>query len=231
LNRKSTDVDQRQALVLGDGPRIPPVEMDALTDDMSKILARMVEVNSTLQSRERGALTDLLADHAQGAVGADMQAQVANLPEVVRTMVRHAELFAHHLDVGLYLLRQGAVSARDRELAILRIGWLCQAPYEWGEHVMVAKRLGFSSEEIERITVGSQAPGWSEHEQAILSATEELHSDAMISDMTWAMLSKSLDEKQLIELPIIIGQYQTLAYYQNSLRLRLHAGNLGLKAR
>ena len=53
----------------------------------------------------------------------------------------------------------------------------------------------------------------------------------MISDATWATLSKNLNEKQLIELPIIIGQYQTVAYYQNSLSLRLHAGNLGLKAR
>jgi hypothetical protein len=37
----------------------------------------------------------------------------------------------------------------------------------------------------------------------------------------------------MIELPIVIGQYQAVAYYQNSLRLRLrlHDGNLGLKAR
>jgi len=54
---------------------------------------------------------------------------------------------------------------------------------------------------------------------------------AMISDATWLTLTRRLDERQLIELPIIVGQYQTVAYYQNSLRLRLHTGNLGLKAR
>ena len=59
----------------------------------------------------------------------------------------------------------------------------------------------------------------------------ELHGDSMISDATWSALAKRLDERQLIELPIIVGQYQTVAYYQNSLRLRLHTGNLGLKAR
>jgi hypothetical protein len=52
-----------------------------------------------------------------------------------------------------------------------------------------------------------------------------------ISDATWGMLARRLDERQLIELPIVVGQYQTVAYYQNSLRLRLHTGNLGLKAR
>jgi hypothetical protein len=53
----------------------------------------------------------------------------------------------------------------------------------------------------------------------------------MISDATWRTLAKRLDERQLIELPIVVGQYQTVAYYQNSLRLRLHTGNLGLMAR
>jgi alkylhydroperoxidase family enzyme len=231
MDKKPSDVEQREKLILGEGPRIPPVEMDGLTDDLSNIISRMIQVNSTLGSRERGALTDLMSDHAGGTARDKVLAQVANLPEVVRTMVRHPELFVRHLDVGLYLLSQGALTARDRELAVLRIGWLCQAPYEWGEHVLVAKKLGISSEDIERIIAGSQAPGWSEREQAILRATEELHEDAMISDATWATLARNFDEKQLIELPIVVGQYQTLAYYQNSLRLRLHDGNLGLKAR
>jgi alkylhydroperoxidase family enzyme len=219
--------EQREALVLGDGPRIQPLEVDELGEDLLKIVTRMMQVNAVLGSRERGSLETLVSDHAAGG----STAAVADLPEILRTMLRHPDLFARHADIGIQLLGQGALSKRDRELAILRIGWLCQAPYEWGEHVLVAKQLGITSEEIERITRGSDAPGWSEHEQAIVRAVEELHADAMISDVTWATLTKGLDERQLIELPIVIGQYQAVAYYQNSLRLRLHSGNLGLKAR
>lgn len=41
-----------------------------------------------------------------------------------------------------------------------------------------------------------------------------------------------LDGKLIeIELPVVVGQYQTVAYYQNSLKLRLHDGNPGLLAR
>ena len=65
----------------------------------------------------------------------------------------------------------------------------------------------------------------------LLTAVDEPKRDAMISDATWAALAQTLDDKQLIELPIVIGQYRTVAYYQNSLRLRLHEGNAGLKAR
>jgi hypothetical protein len=53
----------------------------------------------------------------------------------------------------------------------------------------------------------------------------------MISDATWEMLAKRLDEKQLFELAVLVGQFTTVAYFQNSLRLRLSEDNKGLRAR
>jgi 4-carboxymuconolactone decarboxylase len=53
----------------------------------------------------------------------------------------------------------------------------------------------------------------------------------MISDATWEVLSRRFSSRQLIELPVVVGQYQAAAYYQNALRLRLLNGNLGLEAR
>jgi len=224
-------VERNEARLLSSAPRIPTLDVSELTAELLAIVSRMIKVNQALDSREQETLTDLVADPACGAPAIDLPALLMQLPEIVRTMLRHPDLFARQVDMGIQLLAQGALAPRDRELAILRIGWLCQAPYEWGEHVQVARKLGLSGEDIERITRGSAAAGWVEHEQAILKAVEELFEGAMISDATWATLSKRLDERQLIELPIVVGQYQTVAYYQNSLRLRLHEGNLGLRAR
>ena len=153
------------------------------------------------------------------------------MSEIIRTMLRHPDLFSRQVEMGIQLLGKGVLEPKDRELVILRIGWLCGAPYEWGEHVHVGKSCGLTSDDIERITLGSTANGWCEKDCALLKATEELYADAMISDATWAVLEKYLNEPQLIELPMVIGQYQTVAYYQNSLRLRLHKGNEGLKTR
>ncbi len=224
-------IAEREAQVLGDGPRIEPMRVAEFTDDLLKIVTQMIEVNSAIDARAQDEMTDLLPMARDGRPLADHFSQLESISEIVLTMLRHPELFVRQTEIGIQLLGQGALSARDRELAVLRIGWLCQAPYEWGEHVHIAKKVGISSDEVERITQGSQAPGWSEHEQAILRAVEELYRDAMISDATWATLAKRLDDKQLIELPIVIGQYQTVAYYQNSLRLRLHEGNCGLSQR
>jgi alkylhydroperoxidase family enzyme len=214
------------------------MEPNELSSGLLAIMARMESVNGVLKSSaegDRGGTEQLraqmLADPQGAAASPDVLAGLSQLPEIVRTMLRHAELFAVHTDVGLHLLARGALSLRDRELAVLRIAWLCQAPYEWGEHVIVGKRFGLTSDDIARVTDGPDAEGLEEHDGAILRAVDELHRDAMISDATWDTLSKRLDERQLIELPIIVGQYQSVAYYQNSLRLRLHTGNLGLKAR
>jgi alkylhydroperoxidase family enzyme len=230
-DQSEASLEKREALVIGTAPRIDPLQVSELTEDLIRIVDRMIEVNRALNSREKEILTGLVTDQAAGVASAQVSAQLANLPEIVRTMLRHPDLFAGQVDIGIVLLAKGRLTARDRELAILRIAWLCQAPYEWGEHVFVAKSLGFTSAQIERITQGSQAPGWCEHEQAIVSAVEELYDDAMISDATWATLSLCLNDQQLIELPVLVGQYQSVAYYQNCLRLRLHGGNLGLRAR
>jgi hypothetical protein len=58
-----------------------------------------------------------------------------------------------------------------------------------------------------------------------------LYSDALIADATWNALAKQYNEQQPLELPIVVGQYQSVAYYQNSLRLGLHMGKLALQAR
>lgn len=230
-SEREHDSARREALVLADGPRIPALEVDELGADLLQLLTQMIQVNSAVAGREQQVLIDVLDDHSAGASSESMSAHFANLPEIMRTMLRHPELFNRQMEIGLQLLSRGALAKRDRELVILRTAWLCQAPYEWGEHVHIAKSVGISSEEIERITQGSMASGWNEHERALLRAAEELRSDAFISDETWSTLEKALDQRQLIELPIVVGQYQTVAYYQSSLRLRLHDGNLGLRAR
>lgn len=230
--------EEREAHILGDGPRLQPIELNEVSAGLLKILERMETVNGVLQSSaegDRGGTEPLraqvLADPEAAACSPEVLASLNRLPEIVLTMLRHADLFTLHTDVGLQLLARGALSFRDREFAVLRIAWLCQAPYEWGEHVLVGKRFGLSSEDIACVINGPDADGLDEHESAILRAVDELHGNAMISDATWRTLAKRLDERQLIELPIIVGQYQTVAYYQNSLRLRLHTGNAGLKAR
>ena len=145
-------------------------------------------------------------------------------------MLRHPGLFRCQIDMAVQLF-QGALSPRERELAILRVDWLCGAPFGWSEHVEIAKRAGVSSEEIERVTQGSSAPGWSEHDRAILKGVEESLAHYMISDETWEVLARTWTERQLFEFPMLIGQYVATDLQQNSLRVRLGDHHRGMRQR
>jgi alkylhydroperoxidase family enzyme len=167
-------------------------------------------------------------------IAASLQAFFGSKPGgmvTFRTMFKHPGLYKGQMQLGLELNQHGKLPPREREMVILRTAWLVRSPFEWGEHVAYGKRLGLSSEEIERITQGSSAPGWNEHDRAVLRGVEELIGDYALSDATWATLAKTWDEPQLMELPGLVGSYTLTAMIYNSLRFGLLQGNDGFRTR
>jgi alkylhydroperoxidase family enzyme len=183
-----------------------------------------------LPAAERTARQQALLDEMSMVVVDGVRKPREDRP-ALEILIRHAELYQAHMEVAKRFLSDCEMAIRDRELAILRLGWLSQAPMEWGSHVKIAKRNGVTAEEIALVVEGSDAAGWNPRDRAIVRAVEELHFDSMISDPTWAELKEFFNDKKLIELVILTGQYKTVAYYQNSLRLPLPDTNLGLLAR
>jgi alkylhydroperoxidase family enzyme len=146
---------------------------------------------------------------------------------IFRTLARHPGLFRKWMPFGGKLLN-GKLPARERELAILRVGWLCQSEYEWGQHVPIGKRAGLTDDEIARIPQGPGASGWTELDATILRATDELHEDSCISDATWERLAQVYDDKQLIELVMSVGHYHLVSMALNTLGVQREEGVVGL---
>src|SRR6202011_4413931 len=99
---------------------------------------------------------------------------------------------------------------------------------EWGQHVKLARAAGISEEEIRRVAEGPGAAGWTPLEVALLRAADELHGDACISDSTWAALADTYSTEQLIEVPMLVGQYHLVSFTLNSLGVQREAGVPGL---
>jgi alkylhydroperoxidase family enzyme len=199
------NIDRRMEQVVGDGLRITPVDESELTDEARQLAVR---IRAAFGIPENGAM-----------------------PISTRAMLVHPELFQAQMTMGI-ALAGGSIPARERELAILRNAWICGAPYEWGEHVKIAKeRCGITSEEIERCTQGAKAEGWSEHEHAILKGVEELHADHALSEATWNALARTWNQKQLLEFPVLVGAYILTALQQNTIRMPLDPDNPGLAHR
>jgi 4-carboxymuconolactone decarboxylase len=142
---------------------------------------------------------------------------------IFATLVRHPGLFRRWLPFGGKLLA-GKLPARDRELMILRTSRRCASEYEWGQHVIVARAAGLTDEEIARVAEGPTAPGWDRFDVTLLQAVDELHDDNSLSDATWAQLATRYDEKQLIEVPMLVGHYHMVAYALNALGVQREPG-------
>jgi 4-carboxymuconolactone decarboxylase len=149
---------------------------------------------------------------------------------IFKTLVRYPKLLKRWMPFANHVLFKSSLSAREREMVILRVGWLARADYEWGHHVEIGRRAGLSDAEIARIGEGPEARGWTGHEAALLRAVDELHADCRIADPTWSALGQRYDTAQLMDLVFTVGNYLLVSMALNSLGVRLEPGFAGLPA-
>jgi alkylhydroperoxidase family enzyme len=103
---------------------------------------------------------------------------------------------------------------------ILRTGFNWQSGYEWAQHVRIGLDCGLTEEEISRIKRGPEDEEWSEGDQALLLATDDLTRDAFISDENWHRLS-ALSEKQRMDLVMTVAQYTQVSMMLNTFGVQL----------
>ena len=140
------------------------------------------------------------------------------------TLARHPALYRPRAVQSAYIRTGATLTARAREILILRIGWLCGSEYEWAQHVRVARRVGMSDEEIRRVARGPDAPGWGPFEATLLRAADELHRTDAISDPTWQALAERYGPAELIDVVITVAGYRMVSIALNSLGTELEPG-------
>lgn len=160
------------------------------------------------------AQRELLTPYESGNRLYNVYTTMANYPDLMRDWI----VFASHV------LRRNSLPERDREILILRIGWLCQSEYEWAQHVRLGRGVGLTDEDIQNIMAGPSARGLSKNDRLLLQATDELHEDAFISDETWNALSDIYDTKQMMDLVFTVGEYNLVSMALNSFGVQLDEG-------
>ena len=132
------------------------------------------------------------------------------------TLMWHPELTESYMPFSDYMKNSGLLSSDHRRLAIMRTAWNCGADYQWVAHSRYARAAGVANDVIDSIGIGPIAPNWDDVERNILRAADELHVDRVISGDTWTQLAQHLDPAQLIELTMLIGNYQMIAQVTNT---------------
>lgn len=137
-----------------------------------------------------------------------------------RVLGRHPSLFRAWLHVSCRLMFGGTLPRRDRELVILRVAWRTGAAYEWHQHVVLGARAGLTPAEIEGAAQESHH-SWSRRQATLVDAADQLLADSRLSETTWTRLRRELDERTVVELCLLVGQYQGLATALGGLGIRV----------
>jgi alkylhydroperoxidase family enzyme len=158
-----------------------------------------------------------------GELRADAEQLVAAIAppgrEPARTMAilaRQPDLLSPFLGWAAALALNGVLPNRDHELLALRVASNCKSEFEWVEHVEYARNAGLTDAEIESVPKPIEAGNWTEAEQALLRAADELHQTHNVNDETWATLARHYDQPALVELLFVIGQYTMLSMVANA---------------
>jgi len=138
------------------------------------------------------------------------------LDNVFGTFIQHPDMFRRYSPLGVHILAKCTVAARERELAILRIGSLNRCEYEFAQHAPIGIDAGLTSEEVARVHRGPSDPAWRALDRAIVQAADDLFDEGKIADETWSELSNHFDRRQLMDLIMVIGVYNMISWSLNS---------------
>ena len=150
---------------------------------------------------------------------------------VLWTFAHHPQLADLFSALNIHLLSTTTLPLRERQIAIMRTAWLCEARYMWSSHLRTSLRRGLEPELFKPLQMGAADSYFTEFERTVILATEDLVRDRLISAANWAGLAARWDNKQLLDFMFTVGTYVLIAGVMRSTGVQREPELLELGAR
>lgn len=164
-----------------------------------------------LPEMERDIFDNLLAQ--RGSIG-NIFRTVAHSPLLLRRMLYSSD----------GLRNRTRLDRRFRELAILTVGRLTNAEYEYVHHQRLAKSVGVRQEQLDRLAAWETGPAFNEQERAVIRYATEVTQNVKVADATFDALRKFLDSEQIVELTLNTGFYNMVVRFLVPMQVELEPG-------
>lgn|ERR1035437_474869 len=148
----------------------------------------------------------------------DRGGRVLNL---FKTMAHSPQVGFRFFRLGNAILFKGVVPPNLRELAILRVGHLNRAIYEWTQHVPIALRVGVRQAQIDALQDWEYSIEFNDIEKSILRYTDEETLNIRVKEETFAAVRAILSEEGVVELTTAIGYYGMVCRILETLQVEL----------
>jgi alkylhydroperoxidase family enzyme len=128
-----------------------------------------------------------------------------------RTIANAPNLLRRFVDLANELRNGTQLDPKLRELALLTVGRLTGAEYEFVHHWNMALRLGVKREQLERLADYESSTEFNEIERAVMRYAAEATTNVKVKDATFEALRRVLDNRRIIELVMNVAMYNAVA--------------------
>ncbi|HYB89444.1 MAG TPA: carboxymuconolactone decarboxylase family protein [Candidatus Binataceae bacterium] len=170
-------------------------------------MARVPYLNREDLPEEYRYLFDRLTAESKGPVG-----------NLFRALAHTPRLLRRFMGLGSDLRYKTELDPRLRELALLAVGRITGAEYEFVHHWNLALRAGVPREKLEALAEWETSPAFDDHDRAVIRYAIEATSNIKVSDSTWNAVKSFIDTRRLLEL------VENVAYYNMVVRVLLPCG-------
>lgn len=130
-------------------------------------------------------------------------------------LLLHSPPVAEGWNALLGALRSSTLPADLRELVILRVAVLNEAPFEWASHEPIGRRAGLSDLQLRvlqrRDALAEQV--WSPAQAAVLAFTDASTTSVAVPDEVFAAVREHLDDRQTVELTTTVAGYAMVSRF------------------
>jgi alkylhydroperoxidase family enzyme len=169
---------------------------------------------SLIQEQDHPELADLVARFVSGRRG-----RLINIYRMLLNSPALAESWFNHSNAVRW---RTTLEGRLREIVIIRMGHLMQCDYVLRQHVpLLALADGLSIEECGALADWPGSTLFDARERAALAYADTMTRDIAVPDEVFAALKRHFDDRQIVELTVLIGTYNMNARVLRALELDL----------
>lgn len=169
-----------------------------------------------MQYPDEASLSSELKEIIAGKLGANVYRMLAHTPNVAPSFTAMADA----------VMWSETWPATWRELAIVRVGYLTNAPYEVHHHSAIGKAVGLTDDKLDAIVPGRDLSALDKQEQIIVRSTDALVKNQTLTDEELKQVMDFLDPNQLSDFVLTVGFYQMVANFLNTFRVEVEEGGL-----
>ena len=154
----------------------------------------------------------------------DLVATRGSVLNLFRVLAHTPLLLRRLLGYSSALRNDLSLDARLRELAIMTVGRICGATYEYTHHWNSARRLGIPREKLEGLEAYQRDPTFSAEERAVIRYSEEATRAVRVGQATFDALREFFSPRQIMELVQVVAYYNMIVRILEPVDVALEPG-------